>query len=57
MSTPNSWSAPPMSIGAMSMMGRREVFCDLYSMMVFPHLPLCFWNTENRRERSQGGNP
>lgn len=30
-STPNSWSAPPMSIGAMSTIGRREVFCVLYS--------------------------
>lgn len=42
MSTPNSCSGPPMSIGAMSMMGRREVFCDRYSIIVLPHLPVCF---------------
>lgn len=41
-STPNSWSAPPMSIGAMSTMGRREVFCVLYSKTVLPHRPVCF---------------
>lgn len=28
-STPNSWSAPPISMGAMSTMGSRLVFCDL----------------------------
>lgn len=43
MSTPNSCSGPPMSMGAMSMMGRREVFCDRYSIIVLPHLPVCFW--------------
>lgn len=42
MSTPNSCSGPPMSMGAMSTMGRREVFCDRYSMTVLPHLPVCF---------------
>lgn len=41
-STPNSWSAPPMSIGAMSTIGRREVFCVLYSKTVLPHRPVCF---------------
>ena len=47
-STPNSWSAPPMSIGAMSTIGRREVFCVLYSKTVLPHRPVCFcwWWTE-----------
>lgn len=41
-STPNSWSAPPISMGAMSTMGRREVFCDLYSITVLPQCPVCF---------------
>lgn len=32
----------PISMGAMSTMGRREVFCDLYSITVLPHCPVCF---------------
>lgn len=47
-STPNSWFAPPISIGAMSTMGRREVFCDLYSITVFPHCPVCFLQPSSR---------
>lgn len=31
-----------MSIGAMSTIGRREVFCVLYSKTVLPHRPVCF---------------
>lgn len=41
-SNPNSWFAPPMSIGAMSTIGRREVFCVLYSKTVLPHRSVCF---------------
>lgn len=50
-STPNSWSAPPISMGAMSRMGRREVFCDLYSITVLPHFPVCLC-----RARTTGAN-
>lgn len=45
-SIPNSWSAPPISMGAMSTMGRREVFCDLYSNIVLPHCPVCLCRKE-----------
>lgn len=49
MSTPNSWSSPPMSRGAMSTIGRREVFDDLYSITVLPHFPVCFcWRKEKQ---------
>lgn len=41
MSTPNSWSAPPTSIGAMSIIGSRDVFVVLYSMTVLPQSPVC----------------
>lgn len=40
MSNPNSWSGAPMSKGATSMMGRREVLVVLYSMTVLPQLPV-----------------
>lgn len=40
MSMPNSWSGAPTSIGAKSMMGRREVFVVLYSMTVLPQAPV-----------------
>lgn len=48
-STPNSCSGPPMSIGAMSTMGRREVFCERYSMTVLPHFPVCFWGKNGQK--------
>lgn len=41
MSKPNSWSAPPMSIGAMSRMGRRDGLSVLYSITVLLHSPVC----------------
>lgn len=37
MSKPNSWSAPPISKGAMSRMGKRDGLFVLYSMIVLPH--------------------
>lgn len=55
-STPNSWSAPPTSRGAMSTMGRREVFCDRYSITVLPHCPVCFCaacRKENGKRRQE----
>lgn len=54
-STPNSWSAPPTSIGAISTMGRREVFCVLYSKTVLPHRPVCFcgWREEKKSLSNQ----
>lgn len=39
-STPNSWSGAPMSKGATSMMGRREVLVVLYSITVLPQVPV-----------------
>lgn len=42
MSTPNSWSAPPTSMGAMSTIGSLDVFWVLYSITVLPHWPVCF---------------
>lgn len=49
-STPNSWCASPMSMGAMSTMGRREVFCDLYSITVLPHDPVCLCAEESETQ-------
>jgi hypothetical protein len=40
MSIPNSWSGAPMSKGATSMMGRREVLVVLYWMTVLPQVPV-----------------
>lgn len=40
MSKPNSWSGAPMSKGATSMMGRREVLVVLYSITVLPQVPV-----------------
>lgn len=40
MSMPNSWSGAPMSKGATSMMGRREVLVVLYSITVLPQAPV-----------------
>lgn len=51
-STPNSWWAPPISTGAMSTMGRREVFWDLYSMTVLLHCPVCFCRDKSSAVRS-----
>lgn len=48
MSTPNSWSAPPMSIGAMSTMGSLDVFWVLYSITVLAHWPVCFCKTAEK---------
>lgn len=31
-------------------MGRREVFCDRYSITVLPHLPVCFWGGKEGRD-------
>ena len=39
-SMPNSWSGAPMSKGATSMMGRREVLVVLYSITVLPQVPV-----------------
>lgn len=41
MSKPNSCSAPPMSKGAMSRMGRRDGLFVLYSITVLLHSPVC----------------
>ncbi len=48
MSTPNSWSAPPMSMGAMSTMGSLDVFWVLYSITVLAHWPVRFCKTAKK---------
>lgn len=50
MSKPNSCSAPPMSKGAMSRMGRRDGLFVLYSITVLLHSPVCLCR-ERERER------
>lgn len=54
MSTPNSWSAPPMSIGAMSTMGSLDVFWVLYSITVLAHWPVCFCKTAEKEKNVSG---
>lgn len=48
MSKPNSWSASPMSKGAMSRMGRRDGLFVLYSMTVLLHWPVCLLQPSSR---------
>lgn len=50
MSKPNSWSAPPMSKGAMSRMGRRDGLFVLYSMTVLLHWPVRFCRDTTKRQ-------
>lgn len=49
MSKPNSWSAPPMSKGAMSRMGRRDGLFVLYSITVLLHSPVCLCRCKGRK--------
>lgn len=46
-STPNSWSGAPISMGATSVMGSLDVFELLYSMTVLPHCPVCCCGRKN----------
>lgn len=50
MSKPNSWSAPPMSKGAMSRMGRRDGLFVLYSITVLLHWPVCLCRGATKRQ-------
>lgn len=51
MSKPNSCSAPPMSKGAMSRMGRRDGLFVLYSITVLLHSPVCLCGCEEKKRR------
>lgn len=49
-STPNSWSEPPMSTGAMSTIGSLAVFCVLYSNTVLPQLPFACCKRQKKKK-------
>lgn len=55
MSKPNSCSAPPMSKGAMSRMGRRDGLFVLYSITVLLHSPVCLCRCEKPKKLSVYG--
>lgn len=49
MSTPNSWSGPPISNGAISTTGNLIVLRVLYSKTVLPHSPVCFCEVKRKK--------